>query len=147
MRTLGERASGFQAIGKIEHAIEQRHLRGADRVLFDRGEHVRIVHAETLLCDCRAERCVKYDWILAFESIDRHPAQFALVDQSLCRIQPRQIVQHPREPRFPRVHAMALRKNIGAARDTHDVFVAMTLSEMLANASREVGKLQCLLRY
>ncbi len=61
-------------------------------MLFDRREHVRIVHAERLLRDRGAEPRVKHDWILAFERIDRHAAQFTLVDQPLRGIQPREIV-------------------------------------------------------
>ncbi len=90
---------------------------------------------------------MEHDRILAFERVDRHAAQVALVDQTARGIQAREIVQHAGESCFAGVDTVDLRKHIRASRNADDVFVAVALSEVCANASCEVGKVQKRLRY
>lgn len=109
-------------------------------MLFDRRNHAGIVNAETLLCKRRSETRVEHDWVFTLECVDRHAAQFAFVDEPLCGIEPREIVQHSGQTRLACIDAVNLRENVGAPRNAHHVFVAVALSEMVANAPREDGE-------
>jgi hypothetical protein len=74
----------------------------------------------------------------ALEVCDAKASCFALLDQLRRRIETRQIVQHPGYARLGRVDAVTLREHLGAARYAHAVRVAFVLTEMLANAPRQL---------
>ncbi len=137
---FGKSTIGFERVCEVDDAVEWRHRVGAGRVLFDRRKHVGIVDAEIFTRDRRAEPSVKQRRMFALDGVDCETARFGFRDQSLRRVQAREIVQHARDPGFARIDAVAARERFGAARDAQAMPVAMFLSDLLANSARQFRK-------
>ena len=134
---FGEIAAGFEPVGEVENLVQPAHPRARERVTFDRLQHATIDDGEFVARDRRTERRVQYDRIAPRERIDRDHSAFALCDEVLCIVQPRDVVQHARDARANRIFAVGLREPIGEPRDPDRVPVAMTLTEPVPNAMRQ----------
>lgn len=83
---------------------------------------------------------MQYDRVLARVFVDFQPELGAFSQQPFRRIQPREVVQHPRDTGFCRIGAMCTRQIFGHPRHPNAVRVPMFLPEMFANAFGELRK-------
>lgn len=115
-------------------------MRRAGGVFCNRREHLLVVYPEALGRNRGAEASVQHDGVRPLEGVDRHAPGLAFRKKPRRRVEAREIVQHSGQTGFTSVEAVALREDVGTARDAHRMFVAMVLREMFAHAARELAE-------
>jgi len=111
-------------------------------VLADRRQNGRVVDAETLARQLRAEARVKNDRIAPLERLERKLPLLTLGDKPVRRIEPGEVVKEACEARATRVFMMTLGQAIGETRHANRMCEALVLADVRAYVAGERAKTQ-----
>lgn len=133
-RTLRKRPLRLETVGQEDDAFERRHLRGSERMLGDRPQHLGVGNVEELARQLGSQPGVKHHGMRAFEIVHGHRARGAFPQKPFVGIEAREIVQESSGSRLGRIDVVRRREFFGHLCDAQRMSEAMLLIEMQANA-------------